>query len=278
MEQLFLHEVTRQQIDGMRTAWPQSLLISGMNGGGVTHVARTLAREIDPFAIELLPRKDSKVDIKKGVISIDAVRELTSQLTTKSVEKKVIVVYYAETMTPQAQNALLKFLEEPRTHVHIILACHDTSRLLSTITSRVTELRVRPLSWAQSAEFIRQYDATTPTKVQQLLFIATGKPGLLHDLMHDNDLFDQYVTRIKTVQELLRVSLYERIVMMHKYSTDRTQAAELLDSMIALLTYDISTKKTASNDTMTRLTRVLKGRKALDQNANVRLTLLTVVL
>jgi len=72
-------------------------------------------------------------------IGIDQIRQVKSFLYQKSWRgggKKLIVVFQAELITPAAQNAFLKTLEEPPANSTIILATNNQSSLLSTIISR----------------------------------------------------------------------------------------------------------------------------------------------
>lgn len=75
----------------------------------------------------------------KTSVFIDQIRELKNHIFQKplSLPYKFIVIEQANKMTPQAQNALLKILEEPPTQAIIILQAVDKLQLLPTILSRV---------------------------------------------------------------------------------------------------------------------------------------------
>ena len=55
-------------------------------------------------------------------------------------KKKVYIIDDSQTMTDEAQNCLLKTLEEPPEYVMIILICNNESKLLATIKSRCTKI------------------------------------------------------------------------------------------------------------------------------------------
>lgn len=79
---------------------------------------------------------------EKGAIKVDSVREFTREmflLPTVS-NRKVFIIDEAETMNEQAQNALLKCLEEPPLYASIILITSNKEKLLRTIKSRVAEI------------------------------------------------------------------------------------------------------------------------------------------
>lgn len=77
-------------------------------------------------------------------VNVDAIREIRASANIKpnEAERKVYILADAQNMTVQAQNALLKVLEEPPKGVMFILTCDNHSRLLETIVSRVTMLRI----------------------------------------------------------------------------------------------------------------------------------------
>ncbi len=69
-----------------------------------------------------------------GKISIEKVREIIDFSTTS--QKRLFLIEQAETLTEQAQNALLKLLEEPRGNYHFILQTEQSNLLLPTVLSR----------------------------------------------------------------------------------------------------------------------------------------------
>lgn len=81
-------------------------------------------------AIEVAPNPDKKY------ISMDQIKELIAHLGTKETSDQFIVIHEAETMNPEAANALLKSLEEPSDFRHFILQTTNPSGLLPTILSR----------------------------------------------------------------------------------------------------------------------------------------------
>src|SRR5690606_15832580 len=78
------------------------------------------------------------------VIKIDQVREMMGKVQQTSFQqgRKVLVIYPAEVMNPNAANALLKNLEEPPAHTNFILAANNPSRLMATIRSRCQKIDV----------------------------------------------------------------------------------------------------------------------------------------
>lgn len=88
----------------------------------------------------LLPEKDA--------IKVDMIRELSREifmLPTIS-KRKVFIIDDADSMNEQAQNALLKVLEEPPEYATIILIVSNKEKLLNTIKSRIVEFKFNGLT------------------------------------------------------------------------------------------------------------------------------------
>lgn len=84
-------------------------------------------------------------EINKGKtesIKIDEIREMQEKIAEKPItsSKKVYVINNSEQMTKEAQNCLLKTLEEPPEFVTIILVVNNENTILNTIKSRCTRI------------------------------------------------------------------------------------------------------------------------------------------
>ena len=95
---------------------------------------------------------------EKVSLGVDDIRfQLVNDVAVKpySSPYKIYIVRDAEKMTPQAQNALLKTLEEPPSYVVILLLTTNAEMFLPTIRSRCITLPVKPLSDEQVEEVLR---------------------------------------------------------------------------------------------------------------------------
>ncbi len=84
--------------------------------------------------------------VKPMSFHIDAIRELRQGafIAPNESEIKIYILHNAQNMTIQAQNALLKVLEEPPEYVMFILLCQNRSSLLETILSRCVSFTLEP--------------------------------------------------------------------------------------------------------------------------------------
>ena len=80
-------------------------------------------------------------------IKTEQIRIMQSKILEKPIisEKKVYIIDDSQTMTVQAQNCLLKTLEEPPEYIIIILISNNENNLLETIKSRCTKISFRKI-------------------------------------------------------------------------------------------------------------------------------------
>ena len=85
---------------------------------------------------------------KPNSISVDDIREQindTIMVRPYSSQYKIYIVDEAQKMTVQAQNALLKTIEEPPAYAVIMLLTTNPDAFLQTILSRCVQLKLKPL-------------------------------------------------------------------------------------------------------------------------------------
>ncbi len=124
-------------------------------------------RAWDPKAKRLMTR-----------ISVDEIRRLKSAFALSAADGgwRAAIIDSADEMNREAQNALLKLLEEPPKNTVLLLVCHQPARLLPTIRSRCRELRLLPLSAEDLARALHQ--AEQPIEEVEILHrLSNGAPG-----------------------------------------------------------------------------------------------------
>ncbi|MBJ7335611.1 MAG: DNA polymerase III subunit [Chloroflexi bacterium] len=118
-----------------------------------------------------------------NTIKIDQIRALAAGLALFSVEggRRIALIERADLINEDAQNALLKTLEEPPSRTHVILAAAEDSRLMPTIRSRCAVIRIGLPDANQASELLAErLGVDAPTAVR-LLRMSSGRPGLLID-------------------------------------------------------------------------------------------------
>lgn len=103
--------------------------------------------------------KPSNLEQNKETVGIDSVREIEHFLyqTSFAGSYKVAILRDAEMLTDQAQNALLKILEEPPQNGVIIVIAKDLSVFLPTVASRFSKIYFPILSSDSILDFLSKY-------------------------------------------------------------------------------------------------------------------------
>jgi DNA polymerase III subunit delta' len=108
-------------------------------------------------------------------ISIERIRELRRITRVKPFEgRRIVIIAEAEKMTIEASNALLKILEEPPEHMHLILTTSRVNMLLPTIISRCQEIRFRLLTDEEIEDALVQRKQLSAQQAQLLARMSQG--------------------------------------------------------------------------------------------------------
>lgn len=112
----------------------------------------------------------------KASIGVDAIRFLRMDvlIPPNDLDTKIYIIEDAETMTVQAQNALLLTLEEPPAYVLFLLLCHGTDALLETIRSRAPILRTCPVSDEDVRAYLQAAHKSLPENELQAVLLRAG--------------------------------------------------------------------------------------------------------
>ncbi len=117
---------------------------------GECQQCRWITADQHPDVARLSPEEDSQV------IKIEQVRGLAADLalTAHGDGYKVAIITPAEAMNPFAANALLKTLEEPPARTLVLLVTSQPSRLIATLRSRCSRVRLKGPTRAEAAQFL----------------------------------------------------------------------------------------------------------------------------
>lgn len=157
------------EIDAGR--FPHALLLEGAPGTGRRTLARLIARAAlcrsqepasrpcgaCPACQKAVPPDLTEVGGDGAAIPVDTIRWLRDEAYLKPNESayRVMLLADAHLMRQEAQNALLKILEEPPAHVIFILTCDSRTAMLPTIQSRCVCLTLSPTTWEEAAPVLR---------------------------------------------------------------------------------------------------------------------------
>ena len=162
-----------------------------------------------------------------GKIKIEQVREMQRKIAEKPIisDKKVYIIDDSDTMTTEAQNCLLKTLEEPPEYITIILICSNENNLLSTIKSRCTRIYFEPIS----EEKIINYFGKDVNK--NIIQFSQGSIGKALKLNENKEL---YIQLEKIMEEMQRKSLIEIVQISEEIYKSKEEIKSILEYMNVL--------------------------------------------
>ncbi len=208
--------INKRNING---SFSHANLIIGNDGIGKSIIAQYLASKI-------LKGSDfiNSIDIVKyypssNTFGVDDVRKVIEEVNKKPYEgnKKVIIMYKCDKMTAQAQNALLKTIEEPPEGVFLILLSDSLEKILDTIQSRCQIYKLTPLSKDEILQYIDEhYESLNLEERQSAIAYSMGIPGKVDRFIKDE--------KLKQVRDLC-IELFDDILARNKKLVIKYQEA-----------------------------------------------------
>lgn len=231
---LLLNQATKQAIEAYLRRPAHALILLGEVGAGKLTIARAIAASVlDLTSTGVLTKHPYYLEVTASdSISIDAVRNLQEFLRFKTPGKKairrVVVIENAHLLTKEAQNALLKSLEEPPTDTLFILSVADENRLLPTVLSRAQTIRVQRPPLGEAINYFSK-TGVNQAHIEKNYMLGDGQAGLLNELLSKNE--HPLTDRIDQAKELFKADLFGRLRKIEQIIKDKDNLALLLSAM-----------------------------------------------
>ncbi|HBE8823076.1 TPA: DNA polymerase III subunit delta' [Clostridioides difficile] len=207
-------------------------MFEGMDGIGKKKFADELSKLLLDY--ENLENSPDYVLIKPdgNSIKIAQIRNLQSYIVIRPhKDYKIYIINNAEKMTVEAQNALLKTLEEPPNYAIIILVTNNKESLLETIKSRCDIIKFSPIP----IEDLKRYLINTGIEEERAQLLAIFSRGSIENALNLSQSSEFSMMR-EDIQQYIQIMLDKNIVEilnipnnMEKY---RGKIIALLDMMI----------------------------------------------
>ncbi len=136
-------------------------------------------------------------------IGVDQIRVLLLQVGQHAHgdKQRVVLIEPMEALTAQAQNALLKSLEEPSADVVFLLMSHEMSATLGTIASRCARVKLMPWPDAMLLKTLASY-GYDQTESQSILGQVSGNIGMAMDLLGSSKSKEEMDLFVRNVMEM----------------------------------------------------------------------------
>lgn len=176
-------------------------------------------------------------EVDGGMIKVDQVRELQRSLILSPYEAKyrVALLLNFHRANANAQNALLKTLEEAPGKVILLLTADSAESLLPTISSRCEILRLRPSGIDSLAAALEERFQVPPQKATVYAHLANGRPGMAIRLIEDTNIQQERLDRLNEFQQLFEDSIREKLLYSEQLSKNREALRPIIETWISFL-------------------------------------------
>lgn len=172
-----VHTHTQAQIEAVKHTRSGSYIFHGPAGMGKTRLAYELAADLGCTSPDLITVRPED----KPSILIEQVRGLVQALSLRVYNPggtRLVVIEDAHLLTIEAQNALLKLIEEPPAGTVFILVTDRVEALLPTVRSRCAAVFFPQLPAEQIVTLLTREHNIKPSDATALATAAHGAPGI----------------------------------------------------------------------------------------------------
>lgn len=235
---------------------------------------------------------------KPNSIGVDDIRDginNTVMIKPYAGGRKVYIMEEAEKMTPQAQNALLKTIEEPPEYAVFILLCSSLELILPTILSRCVVLNMKPVRDDEMRTYLMKQMMVPDYRAEICVAFARGNVGRAKALASSED-FDKIRTDalslLKNIYSMEIVEIMEALKRIKEYGFDIGDYLDIMavwyrDVLLFKATHDVNhlvfrdeiqnITKVASRTDYEGIEEVIealeKAKSRLSSNVNYELTM-----
>lgn len=171
----------------------------------------------------------------KASISVDDIREQLNndiQIKPYSSDYKVYIIPDANKMTEQAQNALLKTIEEPPAYAVIILITDNIHSLLPTIQSRCVVLNTKPINKEEIANYLVKTLSMEPEQAHIAAGFCQGNMGKAIRFANSEDFQEMKSDVLGLLKNIDSMELSEIMDVIRLFSQKKGMINDYLDLML----------------------------------------------
>lgn len=166
----------------------------------------------------------------EGNIEIEEIRKAKERLSLKPYHNKIkaLIIDDSHLMKSDAQNALLKMLEEPKGDTLIIFITPFREMLLKTIRSRAQEIKFSLVGNEEIEKYLISLGASSK-KAKEISLISSGQIGKAINFFEDKSKMDFFNKSIEDIIFLSQSNISQRFQYAEKLKDDKIKIIEILD-------------------------------------------------
>lgn len=171
---------------------------------------------------------------KPGTISVDDIRkQINGDIMVKPYASpyKIYVIDEAEKMNQQAQNALLKTIEEPPAYAVILLLTNNADTFLPTILSRCITLNLKAVADDEIRSFLMKNYQLPDYKADICTAFAQGNVGKAIQLAGSEDFNEIKNSALQLLKRIKEIELYEMMEAVKQISSYKLEINDYFDIM-----------------------------------------------
>ena len=172
---------------------------------------------------------------KPNTISVDDIRsQLNNDIGVKpySSKHKIYIIDEAEKMNQQAQNALLKTIEEPPAYAVILLLTTNASTFLPTILSRCVTLNIKVVPDEKIKKYLMSDYQIPDYQAEVCVAFAQGNVGKAIQLASSDDFNEMKSSALQLIKRLKEIDLYEMTAAIKQISEYKLEINDYFDLMM----------------------------------------------
>ncbi len=172
---------------------------------------------------------------EKTSIRVDDIREqLNNDILIKpySSKYKIYIISDANKMTEQAQNALLKTIEEPPAYAVILLLTDNLNALLPTIQSRCIIMNTRPLSREDIAGYLVKHLSMERGQAKIAAGFCQGNMGKAIRFANSQDFQEMKNDTLRLLKNIDKMEISEILEIIHLFAQKKGNINDHLDLML----------------------------------------------